>query len=460
MPESGSTVSAAELSRLAGVTRATVSNWRRRHSDFPKPVGGSEARPQFELAAVRAWLSDHDIAPAESPIAELRTLIRAEATPEDVTRLMRGLRHGAAEWVADESAPAELARGVLPLLTKVQDTEGARSAVDALAERAMEHQPTTGVYPTPDRVAALMARLACGPPTGSFRSVLDPACGSGTLLAAAAGRGAGELYGQDSAPVQVERARLTVAAETGTEPDIRAGDSLQADAFPDLLVDAVLVNPPYGDRDWGVAELAFDTRWEFGLPPRLESELAWVQHAVAHLRPGGTAAVLLPPAVAGRPSGRKIRAGLVRAGVLRAVVGLAPGAAQPRHVGLQIWVLRKPAPDSPASDTVLFVDTNRVPPGSGEDRIAWDVVTESVVGAWEAFGSGKDPATKVAAAVSSIDILDDTVDLAPSLYVHETVDSEGVSDRIDAAVHRLGEAGAEYAPARAPQAGWTASRGR
>lgn len=462
MPEAGSTVSAAELSRLAGVTRATVSNWRRRHNDFPKPVGGSDARPLFDLGEVRTWLSEHNITPAESPISELRTLIRAEATPDGVTRLMRGLRRSEDGWVTDGSVPADLSGPAVALLAKVQESEGARAAIDALAERAMENQPTTGVYPTPDRLASLMARLVSAPLTGSFHSVLDPACGSGTLLSAAAALGAGELYGQDISPVQVDRARLTVMAETGIEPDIRAGDSLLADAFPDLLVDAVLMNPPYGDRDWGVADLAFDTRWEFGLPPRLESELAWVQHAVAHLRPGGTAAVLLPPAVAGRPSGRKIRAGLVRAGVLRAVIGLAPGAAQPRHVGLQIWVLRKPAPDTRMPDSVLFVDTTRLPAGSGDDRIAWDTVTETSVVAWEAFENSVDPATvsKVAAAVSSIDVLDDAVDLAPALYVHETIDTDGVADRVDAAVRRLGEAGEEFAAARAALAGWTESGGR
>ncbi|MGV9923396.1 N-6 DNA methylase [Nocardia rhamnosiphila] len=459
MPEPASTVSAAELSRLAGVTRATVSNWRRRHNDFPKAVGGSEARPLFDLGAVRAWLADHDIAPPESPMAELRTLLRAEATPASVTQLMRGLHRSENGWAADESVPAELSQRAVGLLEKVHKTDGARAAVDALAERAMEDQPTTGVYPTPGRVAALMSHLVCGP---RVRSVLDPACGSGTLLSAAAALGADELYGQDIAPVQAERARLTVEAETGTAPDIRTGDSLPADAFPDLLVDGVLLNPPYGDRDWGASALAFDTRWEFGLPPRLESELAWVQHAVAHLRPGGTAAVLLPPAVAGRPSGRKIRANLVRAGVLRAVVGLAPGAAPPRHVGLQIWVLRRPEPGARTPDTVLFVDTTRGAPRAGEDRIAWNSVTETVLGAWEAFENGQDPATvsNAAAAVSSIDILDDTVDLAPGLYVHETIDTEGVAGRVDAAVRRLGEAGEEFGAARAALAGWTESDGR
>ncbi|WP_063127641.1 N-6 DNA methylase [Nocardia fusca] len=462
MPEPGM-VSAAELSRLAGVTRATVSNWRRRHDDFPKAVGGSDARPLFDLAEVQAWLSGHGITPAVSPVAELRTLIRADATPEDVAHLMRALRRADAGWVAgkSEAVPVDFARRAVTLLDQVRRSAGPRAAVDALAERAMEDKPTTGVYPTPERLAALMAELACGPAAG-IRSVLDPACGGGGLLTAAASRGAVELYGQDVTPVQVERARLAVTAETGLDPDIRLGDSLQADSFPELQVDAVLTNPPYGDRDWGVTGLAFDTRWEFGLPPRLESELAWVQHAVAHLRPGGTAVVLLPPAVASRPSGRRIRTNLVRFGVLRAVIGLAPGAAPPRHVGLQIWVLRRPEPDARAADTMLFVDTTRLPAGSGEDRIAWDVVTESVAGAWRAFDKGQDPAevSTAAAAVSCIDVLDDAVDLTPALYVHAPVDSDGVADRVDAAVARLGAAEEEFAAARAELAGWTETRGK
>ncbi|WP_411976796.1 helix-turn-helix transcriptional regulator, partial [Streptomyces sp. ICN988] len=49
-------MTAAGIARLAGVGRAAVSNWRRRHADFPKPVGGSETSPSFALADVEAWL--------------------------------------------------------------------------------------------------------------------------------------------------------------------------------------------------------------------------------------------------------------------------------------------------------------------------------------------------------------------------------------------------------------------
>ncbi len=49
-------VTAAGIARLAGVGRAAVSNWRRRHGDFPKPVGGTETSPSFALADVERWL--------------------------------------------------------------------------------------------------------------------------------------------------------------------------------------------------------------------------------------------------------------------------------------------------------------------------------------------------------------------------------------------------------------------
>ncbi|WP_392973119.1 class I SAM-dependent DNA methyltransferase [Streptomyces sp. LN245] len=119
----------------------------------------------------------------------------------------------------------------------------------------------------------------------------------------------------------------------------------------------MLCNPPFAVRDWGHDELAYDPRWAYGVPPRAESELAWVQHALAHLAPGGYAVLLLPPAAASRASGRRVRAELVRAGALRAVVALPVGASVPLHVGLQIWILRRPEPGGAERKSVLFVDT-------------------------------------------------------------------------------------------------------
>ena len=52
MPDNAAEVTAAGIARFAGVGRAAVSNWRRRHSDFPRPVGGSVSSPSFALPEV------------------------------------------------------------------------------------------------------------------------------------------------------------------------------------------------------------------------------------------------------------------------------------------------------------------------------------------------------------------------------------------------------------------------
>ncbi|MGW6843843.1 hypothetical protein [Streptomyces sp. NPDC054958] len=68
----------AEVARIAGVGRAAVVNWRRRHPDFPDPVAGTDTHPQFDRRAVVAWLLTHD--KIEVPVGPtLATLVLAGA---------------------------------------------------------------------------------------------------------------------------------------------------------------------------------------------------------------------------------------------------------------------------------------------------------------------------------------------------------------------------------------------
>ncbi|MFF6794351.1 hypothetical protein ACFY9C_35375 [Streptomyces filamentosus] len=63
----------AEAARIAGVGRAAVVNWRRRHPDFPAPAGGTDVHPAFARSAVVAWLLAHDkiAVPSTVPAATL-----------------------------------------------------------------------------------------------------------------------------------------------------------------------------------------------------------------------------------------------------------------------------------------------------------------------------------------------------------------------------------------------------
>ncbi|MEU6598349.1 N-6 DNA methylase [Streptomyces flaveolus] len=492
MPQTSAQVTAAEISRIAGVTRATVSNWRRRHEDFPAPSGGTESSPLYDLEAVRAWLASRGQASAASPSDELRTTLRlhpweSSGGTSDLLLLALGAaRHPAEDLTAavrlpDTDLVAHAERDAAAVATAVPggDTvrfgaidaavlralyvcvrdEGAQAAVSVLATRELEDSAVTGAYRTPEPLADLLACLIPGTPT----RVLDPACGSGSLLTAAGRRGARELYGQDVLTVQARRTAVTLMLTTPeTEVTVRAGDTLRADAFPGLLADAVLCNPPFGDRDWGHDELAYDPRWAYGVPARADSELAWVQHALAHLTPGGYAAVILPPAIAGRASGRRVRAELVRSGALRAVIALPAGASVPLHIGLHIWILQRPEPGGAERKSLLFVDTAEASgPGAGSTSptvsvrsrggsrsasVDWTAIGERALRTWQAFLADPDAfegEPGIARAVGVVDLLDDLVDLTPARLVQASraaIDPAELAEETEAARRNLVEA--------------------
>ncbi|MEU8196619.1 N-6 DNA methylase [Microbispora amethystogenes] len=452
-------VTAADIARMAGVGRAAVSNWRRRHDDFPHPVGGTSTSPAFSLAEVRDWLRGHaegrELPPDEWLWQELRTtadddeladliadlgafLVYLQHEADDWERLASGddetvaravpdrVRAACAKTISDRAFPEALPPARMPLVRSIAALaaeRGAPATFEFLRERYFEVH-TRRVYSTPVEIVMLALDLV-GDGVGSM---LDPACGSGRILGRALERSPGaRLFGQDVDPAS---ARLTAVrlALRSDNVQIRAGDSLRADAFPGELVDAVVCNPPFNDRNWGYEELTADPRWEYGLPPRVEPELAWVQHALAHLAPGGVAVLLMPPAVAARRSGRRIRAQLLRRGALRAVIALPPGVVPNVAVGLTLWILRQPAEGGTPSH-VLMVDTS----GRQDDyaRVAVD--------AWREFGEGRElDETEVSRSVPLVDLLDEDVDLTPARYLSTAADDVS-QERLTGARDRLGE---------------------
>jgi SAM-dependent methyltransferase len=374
-------VTAADIARLAGVGRAAVSNWRKRYATFPAPVGGTAASPQFDLEQVEGWLVEQGRLPGVS----------------DEDRLWRNLLAAASDPAAALAAAGDalLGRNPLPFgglrpdLDALADVHGARAAFDLLWQRYAD-LPGQRAVTTPDSLGELMVALA----RADGSTVFDPACGTGRLLRAAVGAGAAKVFGQDNDPAATRLANLWLAADD-VPGEIRTGDSLRDDAFADLTADVVVANLPFGQTNWGHEELGYDRRWEFGVPPRTEPELAWVQHAYAHLKPGGTAVLLMPPSAAARRAGRRIRAGLLRRGALRAIIALPPGAAAPHAIGLHLWVLQRTAEPTPS---ILFVDTTADPVAEAFQKIT------------QAMEAGGGPGH----SVSVIDLLDDEVDLTPA----------------------------------------------
>ncbi|MFF9583287.1 N-6 DNA methylase [Streptomyces achromogenes] len=577
MQDNATEVTAAGIARLAGVGRAAVSNWRRRHADFPKPVGGTETSPSFALAEVEAWLrkqgklaevplrervwqqlAGHPEGPLtalvhtgcalllihERPtvwldasagsdarlaamlpgalekvltprVGEVRGRggrgvggVRASVNPEPAAPAVNSASavpavNSAPTVPAVNSAPAVPAVNSSPAALTVNTPPTVHSNPTAHNDQAVHNDPTapntasvrgesavhnasavhsppptpaltipTGpqLLPsapllrgaaelaaeigarqtfefllgrhldanprqytlTPAELAGLMADLA-----GPARTVLDPACGTGALLRAVDPRPGQELYAQDSAPELAALSALRLALHSRATVRAAVGDTLRADAHPGLLADAVLCHPPFNERNWGHDELAYDPRWEYGFPARTESELAWVQHALARLTDGGTAVLLMPPAAASRRSGRRIRADLLRRGALRAVVALPVGAAPPYNIPLHLWVLRRPD-RTPAAPEVLLVDTGRF---AGEARGGpdWESVREAVLDTWRAFAREGRLAERpgLARSVPVIELLDDDVDLAPARHLPPAAVADG-AEQLTQVRERLG----------------------
>lgn len=319
-------VTAADIARLAGVGRAAVSNWRRRHADFPNPVGGTRVSPTFSLDEVERWLfANGRLQPdANSPTGDSATPTATVTSPT-------------ALWLAS----------LLPPLT-------------------------AGV-------------------------VIDPAASSGAALEAAAGR-----FGD----------QLTYIAECFTAADFAAveralaGGNLKTcivmgEPFDDTLaeylgsVDAVVSIPPGGHHV--ALNDVFHHCWEFGPPPKSDPSLAWIQTAYAFLKPGGVAAVAVPFGAATRASGRRIRAELLRAGVLTHVIALPEYLPGPS----QIWLLRRPTWQP--TYILRMVDlADAHPAGLPRSPTDWQTIFDDP-------GSTHD--------IPSIELLDEDVLLVPSTHV-------------------------------------------
>ncbi|MGW2086639.1 N-6 DNA methylase [Streptomyces sp. NPDC001880] len=382
---SAAVVTAAQIARLASVTRAAVANWRRRHDNFPAPVGGTAAGPLFSLDEIEAWLAGQRKGRGASPEVALWQALRA-AYGDDMTTalvdiggylvheggntLQDSLREAVDQLAAERTAP-QLFEDLINRFVASVGRSGAQAVSSPRLVRAFTH--------------------FAGPVEGL---VYDPACGIGSLVFAVAGAEGSSRAGQEISAGLLKLARLRARLAGDDETRLEAGDSLRADRHPGLRAQLVVCEPPLGQTDWGREELLIDSRWELGAPPRAEGDLAWLQHCYSHTAPGGRTLIALAPSAAYRRSGRRIRAELVRRGALSSIVALPAGLATSHNQPLLLWELRRPSATDEAVRSVRMVDlTENDPDGLLE------------------------PTAGQVAHVPLIDLLREDVDLSPSAYV-------------------------------------------
>ncbi|MEO3791312.1 N-6 DNA methylase [Nonomuraea sp. B10E15] len=374
-----SPVSAAEIARLAGVTRAAVSNWRRRYDDFPAPVSGGPRSPLFSMSEVNLWLDRHrkrvEVSHEVLAWQGLRGVYGSD--------MIRGLADAAQLFVTGHSE--FLDDDIQPLLEQYAAESSPAEALAGLTERFINSAAGS------DRVSAPRLIRAVKHFAGSVKgTVFDPACGIGSLLFALGDTLAGQEVNPSAARLTEYRAKLAGLHDVA----IRVGDALRADQWPDLRADLVVCDPPTNVRDWGREELLLDARWELGPPTRAESELAWLQHCYAHAAPGGRVIIVMPASVAYRKAGRRIRAEVVRRGILTDVVALPAGMVTSHAQPVHLWQLSRPVSPDDVGSSIRMVDLT-----ANDPDCPFEPSPDQVVD------------------VQLVDLLDEEVDLTPANYV-------------------------------------------
>lgn len=205
---------------------------------------------------------------------------------------------------------------------------------------------------------------------GTVRKLLDPACGTGSMLAEAQNylrehhrEARLFLYGQD----YNKRAFATAASDmlmkqvdqNGTGDNVRFGDSLTDDKFRGETFDYFLTNPPFG-VDWKRQrrELTrehdrrgFDGRFGAGLPRVNDGSLLFLQHMWDKREPvrpeehkhGSRLAIVFsgsPMFTGGAGSGESnIRKWFIENDWLEAIVALPEQMFYNAGIGTYIWIL-------------------------------------------------------------------------------------------------------------------------
>lgn len=395
-------MSMPEIAELARVKRPVVSNWRRRHPDFPRPVGGTGSRPlfsprgvaewldatgrgrddlraelaQYQLAALAEQYQGPDLLAAATALLALRSLTDPyDDLPDSMPELCR---------LAEESDPGDilLQSEILKMPTQAgwvagvvnELTEAAGnchySSERIMASRHRLHASSLYVDAVTPELAALIAGISGASERALDNDslvVTDPAAGDGDLLVAVAG-----LLGEDHEPqcvaaepdqglARLLRRRL-VARGVPLDNMIveQDADQLRTAPWPDVLVTRVPYQP--SERIDPAQVLDFATE-------------------AAYAVPRGSYAVVLGPAsvfVEDLETGLAARrAELLKDHMIEAVIRL-PGGCVPYRPGYEtaLWIMMRPE-KQPWHGKVLISDVSDRPLTAGvvrdlvDDLVTW-----------------------------------------------------------------------------------------
>ena len=233
-----------------------------------------------------------------------------------------------------------------------------------------------GEFYTPQPISSILSAIVtldgqepAEGPRSHMDSVLDFACGSGSLLLNVRHRmgthGIGKIHGQEKNITTYNLARMNMLLHgvKDSEFEIFHGDTLLNEW--DMLretnparmpkFDAVVANPPFSYR-WEPSEaLGEDVRFKnYGLAPKSAADFAFLLHGFHFLKQDGVMAIILPHGVLFRGGAEaRIRTKLLKDGHIDTVIGLPANLFFSTGIPVCILVLKK----CKKPDDVLFINS-------------------------------------------------------------------------------------------------------
>jgi type I restriction enzyme M protein len=227
---------------------------------------------------------------------------------------------------------------------------------------------TAGEHFTPREVIRLMVNLlfaeddALLRDSGVVKTLLDPACGTGGMLAVAAEHLTAmnpkahlEVFGQELNDESFAICRSDMMLKGQSSTNIVSGNSFSGDGFVGRTFDYLLANPPFG-VEWKNVEtavkaeaksLGFAGRFGAGLPRINDGSLLFLQHMISKMRPAEQGGSRLAIVFNGSPlftgaagSGEsEIRRWIIENDWLDAIVALPDQLFYNTGISTYIWVV-------------------------------------------------------------------------------------------------------------------------
>lgn len=260
--------------------------------------------------------------------------------------------------------------------------EGLGKMYEGLLEKnAADKKSGAGQYFTPRPLIDAIVRLM-QPQAGE--TVQDPAAGTAGFLVAAdryIKDRTDDLYKLPQAQIFFQRHNAFVGAELvpdthrlclmnlllhGIEGGVDNIDTLSPDGEALPKADLILTNPPFGTKKGG----GRPTRSDFSVTADTSNkQLAFVEHIVRALKPGGRAAVVVPDNVLFEDNtGRRLRTWLMNLTNLHTILRLPTGIFYAQGVKTNVLFFQRGKTDKANTSTVWVYDMRANMPAFGKTR--------------------------------------------------------------------------------------------